>query len=47
MKQAEATAERARLQGLARTWDREQDSRTRIIKDLDAYLRRPPTASRP
>ncbi|MFE9221708.1 DEAD/DEAH box helicase family protein [Streptomyces lavendulae] len=38
MKQAEATAERARLQGLARTWDREQDSRARTIKDLDAYL---------
>ncbi|MFG2234887.1 DEAD/DEAH box helicase family protein [Streptomyces sp. NPDC048723] len=38
LRQAEATAERSRLQGLARTWDREQDSRARTVKDLDAYL---------
>ncbi|MFJ9924219.1 DEAD/DEAH box helicase family protein [Streptomyces rubiginosohelvolus] len=37
---AEATADRARIQGLARTWDRQQDDRTQTVKDLDAYLQR-------
>ncbi|MHA5023085.1 DEAD/DEAH box helicase family protein, partial [Streptomyces sp. SD35] len=35
---AEATAERARLQGLARSWDRQQDARTEQLKDLDDFL---------
>ncbi|MYW79041.1 Adenine-specific DNA methylase, N12 class [Streptomyces sp. LaPpAH-199] len=37
---AEATADRARMQGLARTWDRQQDDRAQTVKDLDLYLRR-------
>ncbi|MEG9551829.1 DEAD/DEAH box helicase family protein [Streptomyces baarnensis] len=37
---AEATADRARVQGLARTWDRQQDDRAQTVKDLDAYLQR-------
>ncbi|MFE1824355.1 DEAD/DEAH box helicase family protein [Streptomyces anulatus] len=37
---AEATADRARIQGLARTWDRQQDDRAQTVKDLDAYLQR-------
>ncbi|MFJ3519831.1 DEAD/DEAH box helicase family protein [Streptomyces sp. NPDC090131] len=37
---AEATAERARMQGLARTWDRQQEGRLRLAKDLDDYLQR-------
>lgn len=37
---AEATAERARMQGLARAWDRQQDGRLQLAKDLDDYLQR-------
>ncbi|MFB6860879.1 DEAD/DEAH box helicase family protein [Streptomyces virginiae] len=37
---AEATAERARMQGLARTWDRQQEGRLKLAKDLDEYLQR-------
>lgn len=37
---AEATAERARMQGLARAWDRQQDGRLQLRKDLDDYLQR-------
>jgi N12 class adenine-specific DNA methylase/SAM-dependent methyltransferase len=37
---AEATAERSRLQGLARSWDRAQDSRTQQLKDIDDFLGR-------
>ncbi|OYP10269.1 hypothetical protein CFC35_41510, partial [Streptomyces sp. FBKL.4005] len=35
---AEATAERARLQGLARSWDRQQDTRAQQISDIDDFL---------
>ncbi|MFP8886826.1 DEAD/DEAH box helicase family protein [Streptomyces mangrovi] len=41
---AEATAERARLQGLARSWDRRQDNRTQQIADIDDFLTRADTA---
>ncbi|MFJ2566582.1 SNF2-related protein [Streptomyces sp. NPDC087568] len=41
---AEATAERARLQGLARSWDREQDGRAQQLADLDDFLARADTA---
>ncbi|WP_245713548.1 SNF2-related protein [Nocardia vaccinii] len=34
---AEATAERARLEGLARTWDRQQDTRAADIAELDEW----------
>ncbi|WP_216893446.1 SNF2-related protein [Nocardia alni] len=34
---AEATAERARLEGLARTWDRQQDTRAAELADLDNW----------
>ncbi|GGO98249.1 SNF2-related protein [Wenjunlia tyrosinilytica] len=37
---AEATAERARLQGLARSWDRQQDTRTQQLSDIDEFLGR-------
>ncbi|MFI2764864.1 SNF2-related protein [Streptomyces echinatus] len=37
---AEATAERARLQGLARSWDRQQDTRTQQLGDIDDFLAR-------
>ncbi|MEU9535867.1 SNF2-related protein [Streptomyces sp. NPDC048213] len=37
---AEATAERARLQGLARSWDRQQDTRTQLLADIDDFLAR-------
>ncbi|WP_455361269.1 DEAD/DEAH box helicase family protein [Streptomyces sp. SYSU K21746] len=37
---AEATAERSRLQGLARSWDRAQDSRSQQLKDIDDFLGR-------
>ncbi|MGW9440635.1 SNF2-related protein, partial [Streptomyces sp. NPDC055607] len=37
---AEATGERARLQGLARSWDRQQDTRTRQMGDIDDFLAR-------
>ncbi|WP_331718722.1 DEAD/DEAH box helicase family protein [Streptomyces sp. NBC_00212] len=37
---AEATAERARLQGLARSWDRQQDSRSQQLGDIDDFLAR-------
>ncbi|MGW2680909.1 Eco57I restriction-modification methylase domain-containing protein [Streptomyces sp. NPDC001436] len=40
---AEATADRARMQGLARTWNRQQDSRIQTIKDLDEYIARATT----
>ncbi|MDD9383122.1 DEAD/DEAH box helicase family protein [Streptomyces sp. ZAF1911] len=40
---AEATADRARMQGLARTWNRQQDSRVQTIKDLDEYIARATT----
>ncbi|WP_309049154.1 SNF2-related protein [Streptomyces sp.] len=41
---AEATAERARLQGLARSWDRQQDTRTQQLGDIDDFLARADTA---
>lgn len=41
---AEATAERARLQGLARSWDRQQDSRAQQLADIDQFLARAETA---
>ncbi|WP_190208556.1 SNF2-related protein [Streptomyces fumanus] len=41
---AEATAERARLQGLARSWDRQQDTRTQQLGDIDDFLVRADTA---
>ncbi|MGW2724127.1 DEAD/DEAH box helicase family protein [Streptomyces sp. NPDC001492] len=41
---AEATAERARLQGLARSWDRQQDARAEQLKDLDDFLSKASTA---
>ncbi|MFI1568472.1 SNF2-related protein [Streptomyces sp. NPDC020490] len=41
---AEATAERARLQGLARSWDRQQDTRTQQLTDIDEFLARAETA---
>ncbi|MFE1075165.1 SNF2-related protein [Streptomyces sp. NPDC058783] len=41
---AEATAERARLQGLARSWDRQQDTRTQQLGDIDDFLGRADTA---
>ncbi|MFF0170232.1 SNF2-related protein [Streptomyces prasinus] len=41
---AEATAERARLQGLARSWDRQQDTRTQQLSDIDDFLTRADTA---
>jgi hypothetical protein len=41
---AEATAERARLQGLARSWDRQQDARVDQLKDLDDFLSKATTA---
>ncbi|MFE4574597.1 DEAD/DEAH box helicase family protein [Streptomyces chartreusis] len=41
---AEATAERARLQGLARSWDRQQDARGDQLKDLDDFLSKAATA---
>ncbi|MFE2314165.1 DEAD/DEAH box helicase family protein [Streptomyces sp. NPDC059441] len=41
---AEATAERARLQGLARSWDRQQDARVDQLKDLDDFLSKASTA---
>ncbi|MEU2899607.1 SNF2-related protein [Streptomyces sp. NPDC006967] len=41
---AEATAERARLQGLARSWDRQQDTRTQQLVDIDDFLARADTA---
>ncbi|GAA0925010.1 hypothetical protein GCM10009549_45840 [Streptomyces thermoalcalitolerans] len=41
---AEATAERARLQGLARSWDRQQDSRAQQLADLDDFLTQADTA---
>ncbi|MGW5124530.1 SNF2-related protein [Streptomyces sp. NPDC004069] len=41
---AEATAERARLQGLARSWDRQQDDRAQQLTDLDDFLARADTA---
>ncbi|MGW6651205.1 DEAD/DEAH box helicase family protein [Streptomyces rubiginosohelvolus] len=37
---AEATAERSRLQGLARSWDRAQDNRAQDLKDIDGYVAR-------
>ncbi|MGC5401716.1 DEAD/DEAH box helicase family protein, partial [Streptomyces sp. DT20] len=37
---AEATADRARMQGLARTWDGQQDDRAQTVKYLDDYLQR-------
>ncbi|UZI33994.1 hypothetical protein [Streptomyces sp. VB1] len=37
---AEATAERSRLQGLARSWDRTQDNRAQDLKDINAYISR-------
>ncbi|MFC7871977.1 DEAD/DEAH box helicase family protein [[Kitasatospora] papulosa] len=37
---AEATAERSRLQGLARSWDRTQDGRSQQLKDIDDFLGR-------
>ncbi|MFF8293638.1 DEAD/DEAH box helicase family protein [Streptomyces sp. NPDC016309] len=37
---AEATAERARLQGLARSWDRQQDTRSQELADIDDFLAR-------
>ncbi|WP_345116504.1 hypothetical protein, partial [Streptomyces drozdowiczii] len=37
---AEATAERARLQGLARSWDRQQDTRSQQLTDIDNFLAR-------
>ncbi|MEV6575657.1 DEAD/DEAH box helicase family protein [Streptomyces sp. NPDC051577] len=40
---AEATADRARMQGLARTWNRQQDTRVQTIKDLDEYIARATT----
>ncbi|MFD8268509.1 SNF2-related protein [Streptomyces althioticus] len=41
---AEATAERARLQGLARSWDRQQDTRVQQLGDIDDFLARADTA---
>lgn len=41
---AEATAERARLQGLARSWGRQQDTRTQQLSDIDDFLTRADTA---
>ncbi|MEU6010156.1 SNF2-related protein [Streptomyces sp. NPDC047453] len=41
---AEATAERARLQGLARSWDRQQDTRSQQLTDIDDFLARADTA---
>ncbi|MFF3256468.1 DEAD/DEAH box helicase family protein [Actinacidiphila glaucinigra] len=41
---AEATAERARLQGLARSWDRQQDSRHQQLNDIDEFLARADSA---
>ena len=41
---AEATAERARLQGLARSWDRQQDTRTQQLADINDFLARADTA---
>lgn len=38
MQLAEATAERARLQGLARSWDQEQDQRVQQLDAIDAHL---------
>ncbi|MFB7739364.1 SNF2-related protein [Streptomyces sp. NPDC056112] len=40
---AEATAERARLQGLARSWDRQQDTRSQQLTDIDDFLARADT----
>ncbi|NGO40665.1 DEAD/DEAH box helicase family protein [Streptomyces ureilyticus] len=41
---AEATAERSRFQGLARSWDRAQDNRSQQLKDIDDFLGRADTA---
>ncbi|MFE3603437.1 DEAD/DEAH box helicase family protein [Streptomyces sp. NPDC059142] len=37
---AEATAERSRLQGLARSWDRQQDGRSQQLTDIENFLAR-------
>lgn len=38
MEHAQAMAERARLQGLARSWDRDQDRRARHVADADLFI---------
>lgn len=44
MEHAQATAERARLQGLARSWERDQDRRARQIREADAFIEEATTA---